>query len=472
MNNIPCYPKKFISPKIILYNNKLADFLGINLDENNYDLLSQIFSGQKLFFSEQPYALAYAGHQFGFFVPQLGDGRAHLMGSVQASDGQFYEIQLKGSGPTPFSRGGDGLSPLGPALREYIISESLFHLNVPTTRSLAVVTTGEKVHREQEYLGGIVTRVALSHIRIGSFEYYTNINDLSSLKELVNLTIEKHYPELNIKNSVLELFKSVGFKISKLISKWMSIGFIHGVMNTDNMALSGQTIDFGPCAFMDEFSHSKVFSSIDKNGRYSYENQPSIALWNLSRFAETLIPLMDTTETEAISKLTEALEQIAIQFEKDWLDQMSLKLGIENIEHNNKDLILNFLNMLEKNQLDFTNSFIALFSESYPESPFSIEDICENKEFQEFKNQWDCYLKQKNISSADAFKIAKKVNPLVIPRNHFVEIAIEKAYKNDYSYLEKLVSIIQNPFELKKDAYSWTAPPKSSEKVTKTFCGT
>ena len=353
------------NPKLIRFNKLLAEEIGLDpIKDNNH--LETIFSGNVLPKDSDPIALAYAGHQFGHFVPQLGDGRAVLLGEVSNHDGFRFDIQLKGSGPTSFSRGGDGRAPLGPVIREYIMSEAMHFLNIPTTRSLAMVATDELVSRETLLPGGVLTRIASSHIRVGTFEYFAAQGDQKNLKLLADYAINRHYSNIDESNNRYQIFlESVCDKQASLIAKWMEVGFIHGVMNTDNTSISGETIDYGPCAFMDSYHPETVFSSIDHHGRYAYGNQPNIAQWNLARLSECLLPLIDNDSNKAITIAEEILDSFGRKFEDYWFSGMCEKIGLPGSKKNNRALLQDLLKLMQKNQSDFTLTFWYLSAVSY-----------------------------------------------------------------------------------------------------------
>ncbi|MGK0367061.1 MAG: hypothetical protein ACI9QD_000194 [Thermoproteota archaeon] len=459
-------PEKFLKPELIAYNKELAQgVLNINLDDKSDQELAQIFAGQIIPKKATPIALAYAGHQFGHFNPQLGDGRAVLLGEVIGSDKKRYDIQLKGSGRTPYSRNGDGLSSLGPVIREYIVSEAMFYLGVPTTRALAAVTTGESVYREEELPGGVLTRVASSHIRVGTFEFFAARDDQKSLKVLTEYCIDRHYPEvIKNENMYLEFVKAVAQKQAGLIAKWMSLGFIHGVMNTDNMTISGETIDFGPCAFMDTYSADKVFSSIDRRGRYAYKNQIDIAKWNLFRLASCLLALIDPDPDKAQEKAQNSLQGIIKIYEELWLVEMSKKFGIFNPNDSDILLIKEWLNLLEENKKDFTLSFRDLSSETNP--------LRVHSSFEYFFKKLDIRLSSQDQSLSEAQELMDSVNPFFIPRNHQVERAIQGALKSDYSIFHEMNKVLKSPYKQILEFEEYRETPTENERVKATFCGT
>ena len=447
------------SPVLLAFNQALARELNLELTDSSDEALAGIFSGDNLPDGVKPIAMAYAGHQFGHFTPQLGDGRAALLGEVIAEDGKRYDIQLKGSGRTVFSRGGDGKSWLGPVIREYILSEAMYRLGVPTTRALAAVATGESVFREGAMPGGIFTRVASSHLRVGTFQYFAARGLTDEVKILADYAIDRHFPEAKeLDDPYLGLFQSVCERQAKLVAHWMSIGFIHGVMNTDNTSIVGETIDYGPAAYMDEFNFQKVFSSIDQTGRYAYVNQPSIAQWNLARFAETLL-LIDVERSE----LESALETFFKHFETHYLQLMRAKLGFTSEAEGDMDLIVAWMNHMQQNELDFTLSFREL-ADSLQRN--------ETDKFGEFEQQWKNRLKDEGKSTEATVSLMHSVNPLFIPRNHRVEEAIAAAVNDDLSVFHEMMAVLANPFQENPDLEKYAEAPLRHERVTQTFCGT
>ena len=458
-------PTPVHDPELIILNKKLAKDLNLDFSKIDNKNLSQIFSGNILPKGSSTIAQAYAGHQFGHFT-MLGDGRAVLLGEHLVNNSNRFDIQFKGSGRTSFSRSGDGRAVLGPMLREYIISEAIHALNIPTTRSLAVVKTGEKVVRENLLPGAILTRVASSHIRVGTFQYIAAKQNIDDLDTLVNYTINRHYPEINSsKNKALDLLNLVMERQCKLVVDWMRVGFIHGVMNTDNMAVSGETIDYGPCAFMDFYNPKTVFSSIDKLGRYSFSNQPPITKWNLTRLAECLIPLIDKNEDAAIKIATETIDNFQNIYENKWLNMMRDKLGLFGKDKNDLKLINDLLHWMESNQADYTNTFCHLMNiNSSNDSKY--KDI----NFINWFKQWENRVLINNGSIEKSINLMKKNNPTVIPRNHKVEEALEAANNNDLSLTNKLLSILNKPYDNQNDIENYKSPSSNSE--YQTFCGT
>ena len=459
-------PTGFPRSEILLKNYALAEELGLDRKFIDSKECLNIFSGTSFPKSSNPISQAYSGHQFGHFNPQLGDGRAILLGEIKNMD-----IQLKGIGQTPFSRRGDGKSALGPVLREYVISEFMHSINIPTTRSLSAIKTNEIVLRETEQPGGILTRVAKSHIRIGTFEYARCKNN-EILKSLADYSINRHYPELkNTDNKYLSFFAAVCDKQAYLISKWMSIGFVHGVMNTDNMTISGETIDYGPCAFMDRYNPRTVFSSIDHNGRYSYQNQPAILVWNLSKFAETLIPLIDENREKSVKQLTEVLQLTMPSYQEYFYRDIGKKLGLLNINNRNIELINSYLKILESDSIDFTLSFTDLSKVLIKEKNFDDSVFSGVKNFENWYQNWIRELTTKNTEIKKLAKDMNSINPCYIPRNHIIEKALNNANNNDMSEINKLLEIFKNPFE-KQDISEDYLTPSNSESPYVTFCGT
>lgn len=459
-------PSNVPSPKIVAINLPLIKSLGLNPKELNGKIGVDIFSGNKIPEGSIPISEAYAGHQFGYFT-MLGDGRAVLLGEHVTKEGKRFDIQLKGSGKTLYSRGGDGKAVLKPMLREYIISEAMHGLGISTTRSLAVVTTGELIMRDKFLPGAILTRVAKSHIRVGTFEYIANWGTVKDIKKLADYTLERHFEKDNINNPYLFLLKEVIKNQAQLISKWQLVGFIHGVMNTDNMSISGETIDYGPCAFMDIYNPKTVFSSIDIYGRYAYENQPKMAAWNLARFAETLIPLLSNNEEEAINLAQKSILNFNELYEKNWYSGMRKKLGLFNKEEEDKNLIELLLNIMEKYKADYTNTFSNLTLENTQKMAMFSSD-----EFKKWNELWEERLKRQNENKEESIKLMKKNNPRVIPRNERVEEALEYAEKGDYSLLKKLLYILSKPYDYSLNENHYIEVSNDKGCKYKTYCGT
>ena len=465
LENIKPVPVK--DPKLIILNKNLAEQLNLDFSKFSDTDLAQMFSGNSLPEGSETIAQAYAGHQFGHFT-MLGDGRAVMLGEHLDKDNNRFDIQFKGSGRTSFSRSGDGRAVLGPMLREYIISEAMHALNIPTTRSLAVVSTGEDVIREQMLPGAILTRVASSHIRVGTFQYIAATQNADDLKTLFNYTIDRHYPEIkDSKTKALDLLNLLMKKQCELVINWMRVGFIHGVMNTDNMTVSGETIDYGPCAFMDQYHPQTVFSSIDQNGRYSYNNQPRITKWNLARFAECIIPLIDQDEQKAISIATETINNFEKLYEEKWLNMMRDKLGLFGEDGDDKHLIFELLTWMENNKADFTNTFCNLMEIQ------SIKDpIYQNQEYLNWTAKWKKRLEKNNTGKEKYLELMRSVNPIFIPRNHKVEEALKDASENKLETLNQLLEVIKSPYKDNGMLKDYQQPMSNENGNYKTFCGT
>lgn len=467
-------PTKVPDARVVVFNRALAADLGFDaqMDEG---AAAAIFSGNEIAEDSMPIAMAYAGHQFGQFVPQLGDGRAILLGEVRDRDGTLRDVQLKGSGRTPFSRGGDGRAALGPMLREYLISEAMHALGIPTTRSLAVVTTGEQVFRQDILPGAVLTRVAASHIRVGTFQFFAARGDQEALKELSAYVMARHYPETGTAEvPALAMLEAVTRRQAELIAGWMSVGFIHGVMNTDNMALSGETIDYGPCAFLDKYDPNTVFSSIDLGGRYSYTNQPGIAQWNLARLAETLLPLIDADPNKAVELATEAVEGFVENFETQFLTRMRRKIGLTSAEDDDADLVSRLLAAMQKSQADFTLTFSAISrAASSPGEAATLRELFESRtEIDTWLSDWHLRLSRESQTPAERAETLRLANPEFIPRNHRVEAALQAATAGDLQPFHRLLTVLQRPYERQPEFAEYSLPPPPSEEAYKTFCGT
>lgn len=458
-------PARVREPRVTVLNHRLAGELGLDLGALSADAAAALFAGQTLPSGFQPIAQAYAGHQFGGFT-MLGDGRAILLGEHRTPSGQLVDIQLKGSGRTQFSRGGDGRAALGPMLREYIISEAMAALGIPTTRSLAVVTTGEPVYRTSPLPGAILTRVASSHIRVGTFEYAAR-KDEATLRALADYAIDRHYPELvDAPRKYLEFFRAVADRQAALVARWQLVGFVHGVMNTDNVAVSGETIDYGPCAFMDVYHADTVFSSIDHAGRYAYGNQPNITQWNLARFAETLLPLMDTDPEKAVAAAMEVLEDFPTRFERYWLVGMQKKLGLLTDEADDAEWITSLLGWMQRSRADFTNTFRDLSEGRLDGERYREPD------FQTWYAGWQQRLGRDSKPPAAAYAVMQTVNPAVIPRNHRVEEALSAVEnRGDLSVLHQLLAVLASPYETGADSVQYREPPPDGC-AYRTYCGT
>jgi uncharacterized protein YdiU (UPF0061 family) len=458
-------PTPVHNPELVVLNDQLAKDLKLDFSKVEKKDLSQIFSGNTLPKGSATIAQAYAGHQFGHFT-MLGDGRAVLLGEHLVNNTTRFDIQFKGSGRTSFSRSGDGRAVLGPMLREYIISEVIHALKIPTTRSLAVVKTGEKIVRENLLPGAILTRVASSHIRVGTFQYIAAKQNIDDLNTLVEYTINRHYPEIqSSKNKALDLLNLVMERQCKLVVNWMRVGFIHGVMNTDNMAISGETIDYGPCAFMDHYNPKTVFSSIDQLGRYSFSNQPPITKWNLSRFAECLIPLIDKSEDKAIQLATEIIDNFQNIYEEKWLNMMRDKLGLFGKSKDDKKLIDDLLTWMEKNKADYTNTFCYLMNVK-----IGNNSLYDDKEFINWSKNWKNRISINDNSKEKSLELMKETNPIIIPRNHKVEEALKAANEDNLQVMNKLLSKFNNPYGEQKGIEDYQLP--SLDDNYQTFCGT
>jgi uncharacterized protein YdiU (UPF0061 family) len=450
---------------LAVFNEALAVSLGLDPECLRQPDQAALFTGNLLPAGANPIAQAYAGHQFGHFTT-LGDGRAILLGEQLTPDGRRFDIQLKGSGRTPFSRGGDGLAALGPMLREYLISEAMHALGIPTTRSLAVATTGATVFRSEELPGAVLTRVAASHIRVGTFQWAAVHEDHDALRALADHTRRRHFPDL-AEASHLDFFHAVMERQAALVAKWLQVGFIHGVMNTDNMALSGETIDYGPCAFLDAYHSDTVFSSIDHAGRYAYAQQPSIARWNLARLAEAMIPLLHDDGKKAVELANEALHQFQGIFQNHWLDGMRAKLGIHNSEPDDLAFVQHLLDWMQENKQDFTGTFSTLSSAASLEAP-----VFPDAAFTDWHAAWQSRLTRQAEGPAEILHRMRSANPRVIPRNHKVEEALSAAtLHTDLAPFHKLLAAITRPFD-EAEGDEFTTPPPSGSPRYQTFCGT
>ena len=467
-------------PTLIKFNVELARELGMSVDGVSDAELANIFSGNALPPGAEPLAMAYAGHQFGHFVPQLGDGRAIWLGELRTAKGTYLDVQLKGSGRTAFSRRGDGRAALGPVLREYIVSEAMFRLGVRTTRALAAVATGEEVARERPLPGGVITRVAESFIRVGTFEYFAALGDVEAVKKLADYVIAHNYPELTTaEQPYVALLAQVIARQARLIARWMQFGFIHGVMNTDNMSIAGETIDYGPCAFMDGYAHQRVFSSIDQYGRYAYNSQPGIGLWNLIRLAETLVPLLAPATDDAVKNAQAHLETYKEQYEVAWLEGMRAKCGLTAgavSDEEDRALIAGLFDAMDESEADFTLTFSHLSRLGAEASARDAEVralFAQQAKFDDWLAKWRERLKRETKSDAARQKAMQAVNPVYIPRNHQIEAAIRAAEdRGDFSVFHELHAVLQNPYVEQSGNERYRQPPAPDEMVTKTFCGT
>ena len=468
-------PTQVAAPRVIAFNTHLAEELGIDAGALDKDAAA-IFSGNFIPQGAEPLAMAYAGHQFGHFVPQLGDGRALLLGEVIDIHGKRRDIQLKGAGPTPFSRRGDGRAALGPVLREYIVSEAMHALGVPATRALAAVLTGERVQRETGKPGAVFTRVAASHIRVGTFQFFAARGDTASVKRLADYAVARHYPEVKQAERLYTAFlDAVMERQARLIAQWMSVGFIHGVMNTDNMAISGETIDFGPCAFMDAYHPNKVFSSIDEYGRYAYSNQSVIAQWNLARLAETLLALLDADESKALDLANEMIGSFPDRFERHWLGAMRKKLGLLSEEEGDEALVKSWLGLLLNNNMDFTIAFRGLgASQEGMEERDSFRSLFTDiAAFDGWVSGWQARLAREPQSAGAQAELMRQSNPARIPRNHRIEEVIRAAEDaGDFAPFHEMLAAVAEPYVAKVEFAKYELAPEAGEEVTRTFCGT
>jgi len=459
-------PSPVGGPRLIKFNSSLAAELGLRTDLDAATLAA-VFSGNRMIVGSRPIAMAYAGHQFGNFVPQLGDGRAILLGEVMDVKCRRRDLQLKGSGPTVYSRSGDGRAALGPVLREYVVSEAMHALGLPTTRALAAVTTGDIVMREGALPGAIVTRVAASHIRVGTFQYFAARGDTEGVRLLADYVIARHYPHVaTLANPYLELLRHVVQRQARLVAGWMGIGFIHGVMNTDNMTVSGETIDFGPCAFMDEYDPATVFSSIDRRGRYAYGNQPAAAQWNLARFAETLLPCIDADTDRAVQQATSVIEEFSREFGDQWLSVMRRKLGLFTEEEGDGALIQGLLDAMQRDHSDFTLTFRRLCAAAESEAEQVGLDA-------QWVSQWRTRMAREPQATSEHAAFMRLVNPAFIPRNHRIEAAIVAAVEDEnFAPFEELTQVLSRPYEEQTAFADFAKPPQPDERVLQTFCGT
>lgn len=461
-------PEPVRDPRTVVINTVLAESLGLDAGEVSRADAAAYFAGNRLPEGAEPIAQAYSGHQYGHFTT-LGDGRAILLGEHLTPSGERFDIQLKGSGRTPYSRGGDGRAALGSMLREYLISEAMHFLGIPTTRSLAVVTTGEMVFRQDVLPGAILTRVAASHIRVGTFQHFAARGDYEAVGVLLRYTLQRHFPRVaESEEPALALLRGVVERQAELLARWYSVGFIHGVMNTDNMALSGETIDYGPCAFMNAYDPETVYSSIDRHGRYAYGNQAMVAQWNLARFAETLLPLIDPREEQAVEQAEEILKQFGDSFQRHWRILMRAKLGLFGEEEGDPKLISSLLDWMRQNKADYTNTFCDLTEMPLPDHPpYDQED------FRTWLDTWQKRLARQTETNEEVRRQMAVHNPVIIPRNHRVEEALQAAEKEgDYGKLERLQRALSRPFDADPEFREYRQPPAKGEDVTATFCGT
>jgi len=468
-------PTPVAQPRLIVLNRPLAHDLGLGMDAVDADALAQILGGNIVPGGAEPISMAYAGHQFGSFVPQLGDGRAILLGEVLDRCGVRRDIQLKGAGRTPFSRRGDGRAALGPVLREYVVSEAMHALGIAATRALAAVTTGEPVFREAPLPGAILTRVAASHVRVGTFQYFAARGDDEAIRQLSDYVLDRHYPEAkDAERPYLALLQAVARRQAALVARWMQVGFVHGVMNTDNMAVSGETIDFGPCAFIEAYDPAAVFSSIDELGRYAFGNQPRAAQWNIVRFAEVLLALIDPDPNRATELAQAVISAFPTWYESEWIAGMRRKLGLGLAQDGDLGLIQGLLDAMHANQADFTLTFRRLCdaaAEAGDAGPRAL--FADPGAYDRWALLWRERLQSEDGSPAERAQAMRRVNPAVIPRNHRVEQALKAAVeREDYAPFFELLTVLSRPYEEQHAYLAYAAPAQAHERVVQTFCGT
>lgn len=478
----PCEPEPCANPELIAYNQSLATELGFDACTPNSRILAEVFSGQRLLPGSQPLASVYAGHQFGHFVPQLGDGRAHLLGEVIDICNHRKDLQLKGSGRTAFSRSGDGRAPLGPVLREYLLSEAMHALGLPTTRALAAVITGDTVYREQPEPGAILTRVASHHIRVGSFQYFAARQDLSGLRRLADYTIARTDPQWMFQgNPYLSLFENTVKRQAQLVAGWMNLGFIHGVMNTDNTSLAGETLDYGPCAFLDHYEPNKVFSYVDMGGRYAFDQQPRVARWNLARLAESLLPLINEDQDKAFELAKSSLERFDTWFDEAWREGLGAKLGLQQLNAEDATWLQSLLDLMAEQAVDFTLFFARLTD--YQAGATDVKQLFEQANgarprkqaairFDDWLAIWEQKRQREGRSRQYQQKLMRAANPRVIPRNHRVQEVIDAAHQGDLEPFHQLLAAVSRPYEDLPEFRGYQLPPTREEAVTTTFCGT
>lgn len=464
-------PTPVARPLLVKFNPALARDLGLDADASQVS--AAVFAGNRLPEGAEPLAMAYAGHQFGTFVPQLGDGRAILLGEILTPSGERFDIQLKGSGRTPFSRAGDGRAWLGPVLREYLISEAMHAFGIPTTRALAVVATGEAVYRESALPGAVLTRIASSHVRIGTFEYFLARQDRDGIQRLADYVMARHIPEIRQEERPCQaLLQRVVARQAELVARWMGVGFIHGVMNTDNMSIVGETIDYGPCAFMDTYHPGAVFSSIDHAGRYAYGNQPRIAHWNLAQFAQALLPILDEDPDRGLALAQAAIDHFPARFDDAYLAVFRAKLGLAEPHPDDSDLISRLLQLMAEGKADFTNSFRALCTAAAGDDQPWFAEIGHSDAANNWLLRWRQRLAHEPVSGPERAIRMRCANPAVIPRNHRVEAALDAAVGGDLEPFETLLRVIASPWGEDAGTEHFRLPPQPHEVVTQTFCGT
>src|SRR5499433_2522057 len=471
---VPWKATQVAQPTLVKFNRELAEELGLDADALDSQEGARIFAGNETPEGAAPLAQVYAGHQFGGFVPQLGDGRALLLGEVIDRNGRRRDIQLKGSGPTPFSRAGDGRAALGPVLREYLIGEAMHALGIPTTRTLAAVLTGEPVFRESTLPGAILTRVAASHIRVGTFQFFAARGEQAKVRRLADYVIDRHYPELkDDANPYLRLLERVRDKQAALVASWMHVGFIHGVMNTDNMAISGETIDYGPCAFMDRYDPATVFSSIDTHGRYAYGNQPKIAQWNLARFAETLLSLIDADRNRAVARARQVVNNFPQRYEHHWLNGMRAKLSLVTEEEADLNLATGFVTAMAGNKVDYTLAFRYLANAALGDEEPLRALFSDASAYDHWSQHWRARLARESMAPVARVESMRRANPAFITRNHRVEEALSAAVeRDDYAPFDSLLNILAHPFDDQPEFAAFAEPAPDGQGCYRTFCGT
>jgi uncharacterized protein YdiU (UPF0061 family) len=464
-------PTPVLEPQLLLWNSKLAEQLQISDElQKDPEALAQVFSGSRILPGSDPIAMAYAGHQFGSFNPQLGDGRAHLLGEVIDQGGNRWDLQLKGAGRTSFSRGGDGRCAIGPAVREFIMSEAMSALDVPTTRCLAVVVTGEPVYRDRPVAGAVVTRVASSHLRVGTFQYFAAQGDQEALRTLADYAIEQHFPEIEEEeNRIVLLLDKVIEKQIQLVSHWMRVGFIHGVMNTDNTAISGETIDFGPCAMMGAYDPKTVYSSIDRNARYAFGNQPQIIHWNMARFAECLLVMVGNEDPRAIEQLESMINGFPDRFANEYSKMMGKKFGLLSVQEEDEKLLNSLLEQFNLRKMDYTISF-DLLTKSL-QSPAVASQL--KAELGQYFDAWRERINAQDNSIKEAQELMRKNNPVVIPRNHHIEAVIKECEEmGTATAAEKFLKVLRSPYQETPQTFQYQDAPDDADKHYQTFCGT
>ncbi len=467
-------PTRVARPSLLAVNTALAELLHLTRDELTSPEGVEVLAGNRIPEGADPIALAYAGHQFGGFVPQLGDGRAILLGEIVGRDGRRYDVQLKGAGRTPFSRGGDGCAAIGPVLREYVVSEAMAALGVPTTRSLAAVETGERVYRETPLRGAVLTRVASSHIRIGTFQYFAAREDREAIAQLTGHALARHHPGASSdEGPAIALFESVTSAVAGLVARWLAVGFVHGVMNTDNMAISGETLDYGPCAFLDAYDPKRTFSSIDRGGRYAFAQQPRIALWNLARFAETLLPLVDEDPARAAAILTERLETFAPRFSAAHAAELRRKLGLHAARDGDMALAQALLDRMAANEVDYTLCFRRLSEVAAGGDDSRVAELfAEPAPLHDWLAAWRRRLDEETAEASERAALMRGANPAFIPRNHRIEEMITAATGGDMAPFERLCRVLARPYEDQPGDADLASPPGEEQRSYQTFCGT